>query len=175
MQLTNNFGTFNCTRVVHLQTAPPWSVQSSTNTTSQLTGKPLHSMLSSIHCFLITDTKSPEDRWTDVLTSPGYRGSMTTCHRAVSMILKVHTSPTLIPLSWQNLFIPVTWWLLLSYGVTRTCQDKVLLIDVLRVILQGPRIPIALQKTGGKYCKNCYHNDQLTYFSKQLPMIHVPH
>ena len=39
-----------------------------------------------------------------------------------------------------------------------------LLIEVLRVIVQGSWIPIALQKTGGKYCTNCNHNDQLTYF-----------
>jgi len=92
-----------------------------------------------------------------------------TCHRVVSTILKVHTSPTLIPLSRQNLWRPLTWWLLLLYGTTRACQDVVLLIEVLRVILQGSLIPIALQKTGGKYCTNCNHNETLN--AKELAQL----
>jgi hypothetical protein len=76
-------------------------------------------------------------------------------------MLMVQISPTLILFSLQNCLQPgpETWWLLPSYGATRACHDLVQLIDVLSVTVQGFKIPIASQKTGGKYCK-CNHIDQ---------------
>ena len=84
-------------------------------------------------------------------------GSTVPFHRVVSMISMVQTSPTLIPLSRQKLFQPPTSWPQFWYRFRHACQDLVLLVEVLSVIMQRCRNPIALQKGSGKFCKNCSH------------------
>jgi hypothetical protein len=97
-------------------------------------------------------------RWTDALSilALAYWRATTTCHSLVPTMLKVQTSPSLILFSWQNLFQPdPPRWLQYLYGTTRACQDVVLLIEVLRVIVQGSLSPSASQKANGKDCMNC--------------------
>ena len=64
------------------------------------------------------------------------RRSTVTFHRVVSMISMVQTSPTLIPLSRQKLFQPPTSWPQFWYRFRHACQDLVLLVEVLSVIMQ---------------------------------------
>jgi len=90
-----------------------------------------------------------------------YLWTMTTCHNVVSTMLNVQVSPCLISLSQQNLFQPDPRLLACLYGRTWTCQDLVLLSEVLRVIVHASDKPIALQKVGGKVCKNKNGQNQI--------------
>jgi hypothetical protein len=100
---------------------------------------------------------------------------MTTCQSMVSTTLKVHKSPSLILLSRQNLFQPDLTWLACSYGKIFTFQDLVLLSEVLRVIVQAARNPIALQKPAGKVCKtnNNTGQKQVLYATQRTTMYQV--
>lgn len=90
-----------------------------------------------------------------------YRRTMTTCQSMESMTLKVHTSPSLISFSRQNLLQPdPTWWLLCLYGRTRTCHNLVLLSEVLNIIVEASQNPITSQKAAGKGCMNSNNIDQ---------------
>ena len=108
-----------------------------------------HETNSSIQCSQTTDHQRGGLM---VLSS---RRSTITFHRVVSMISMVQTSPTLIPLSRQKLFQPPTSWPQFWYRFRHACQDLVLLVEVLSVIMQRCRNPIALKKGSGKFCKNC--------------------
>ena len=111
-----------------------------------------HETNSSIQCFETTDHQRGKLMHYLVLSS---RRSTVTFHRVVSMMCMVQTSPTLIPLSRQKLFQPPTSWPQFWYRFRHACQDLVLLVEVLSVIMQRCRNPIALQKGSGKFCKNC--------------------
>jgi len=94
---------------------------------------------------------------------------MTTCQSLVSTTLKVQMSPSLISFSLQNLFHPdPPRWLQFLYELTRANQVALLLSEVLRVITQVSRSPIALQKTSGKDCKNCKHIGQPTDLCQRM-------
>jgi hypothetical protein len=68
---------------------------------------------------------------------------------------------SLISFSLQNLLQPdPTWWLLCLYGRTRTCQDLVLLSEVLNVTVQASRKPIASHKAAGTGCNKSNNIDQ---------------
>jgi len=54
-----------------------------------------------------------------------------------------------------------------------TCQDLLLLADVLSVIVQRFCNPILEQKFGGKVCKKCNHIGYKIEFIKAMPTIHV--